>query len=390
MFLHIANNKDIDWKYFKDELCKAYNNENDEQFMFYPVLSNKLHHSLQKRDQFYHILMHHYLRLNDLNQQNVIHILFNIMHEYNEHITTDNIQRIVNGKNMDGKTLKKLAHEQNGNALKEIFNKLHINSWNEILSVIKYWKLNVSKLSKDALPDKLIDCNTNDLIIIAYIVAININKESKESMEVISASEITKLFDDDQLNGNKLMNMREDEERKCIEKADKTYKLSSEQITKILRGIKTYFEQNIDVNEDDEQKQENSKGCHESFDMIDSEKEESIYQLPAARKLNLTKSESTESIIDEKEREIASKEHIDEHKMDNNHSKLGNIKDCCKRQMMNAINDICDSSDKEKLRQSKQFIMSYIEHNNIDGQQFANMKRKEFGEAIVRHCDDNQ
>lgn len=49
------------------------------------------------------------------------------------------------------------------------------------------------------------------MIIIAYIVALNVNKQSKESKKVISASQIRKLFDDHQLNGNKLINMTEKE-----------------------------------------------------------------------------------------------------------------------------------------------------------------------------------
>eukprot|EP01084_Bolivina_argentea_P108891 194625_1 len=72
------NNRQITPEYFKSQLCCAYYNNNDQSFMFYDILANKLHYSLNKRHQFYHILLHHYLKLSDLNKQNTIQILFKL------------------------------------------------------------------------------------------------------------------------------------------------------------------------------------------------------------------------------------------------------------------------------------------------------------------------
>eukprot|EP01084_Bolivina_argentea_P108892 194626_1 len=72
------NNGKLDWEYFKSQLCYAYYSNNDKSYMFYDILSNKLHYSLNKRHQFYHILLHHYLKLSDLNKQNTIQILFKL------------------------------------------------------------------------------------------------------------------------------------------------------------------------------------------------------------------------------------------------------------------------------------------------------------------------
>ena len=53
----------VDWERFKSNLCAAYYNENDEKYMFFKVLSN---YALVKRHHFYHILIHHYIKLKQL------------------------------------------------------------------------------------------------------------------------------------------------------------------------------------------------------------------------------------------------------------------------------------------------------------------------------------
>eukprot|EP01084_Bolivina_argentea_P108890 194624_1 len=70
------NNEQMIGEHFKSQLCQAYYNNNDKSFMFYDILANKLHYSLNKRHQFYHVLLHQYLKLSDLNKQNIIQILF--------------------------------------------------------------------------------------------------------------------------------------------------------------------------------------------------------------------------------------------------------------------------------------------------------------------------
>eukprot|EP01084_Bolivina_argentea_P194253 333258_1 len=64
------NKGKVDYSYFQTQLCKAYYSDDDKSFMFYSILYDKLNYSLDKRHQFYHILLHHHMKLSDFNPEN--------------------------------------------------------------------------------------------------------------------------------------------------------------------------------------------------------------------------------------------------------------------------------------------------------------------------------
>eukprot|EP01084_Bolivina_argentea_P051915 95421_1 len=73
---YCEKNEKIDTEYFVTHLCQAYYSDNDKVYMFYNVLSEQLNYSLDKRHQFYHILLHQYIKLSELNQYNISQILY--------------------------------------------------------------------------------------------------------------------------------------------------------------------------------------------------------------------------------------------------------------------------------------------------------------------------
>ncbi len=109
--------------------------------MFYNVLTNKLNYSLDKRYHFYHILVHNYLKLSELNEEHISKTLFKIIYKYNKNIIENDIENIVSKENINGIKLKQIVTNNDYKKLMQIFNGLNIkiNEWIQIHNVLKVW-----------------------------------------------------------------------------------------------------------------------------------------------------------------------------------------------------------------------------------------------------------
>eukprot|EP01083_Nonionella_stella_P034715 94933_1 len=88
-----------------NQLCCAYYTDNDRPFMFYKPLTQQ-NYSLDKRLQFYHILLHQCVRLSELNADNVAQILPRIIQKHIQTMDTNRVQRIVKKEHIDGAKLR--------------------------------------------------------------------------------------------------------------------------------------------------------------------------------------------------------------------------------------------------------------------------------------------
>eukprot|EP01084_Bolivina_argentea_P094322 169562_1 len=137
-FVQILNKEQLTWEDFKNELCQAYDNKEDTKFILYKLLYNNLNYGLEKRHQFYHILLSNYLQFTDLNYQNVADILTNITLKYDENVEKHDIERIVENKNVNGTKLQQLINEQNCNELASTFSILLLdkNDWKNVHNLL--------------------------------------------------------------------------------------------------------------------------------------------------------------------------------------------------------------------------------------------------------------
>lgn len=112
--------------------------------MFHEILSNQLKYPLEKRQQFYHILLYQYLRLIDLDKSNIIHVLTKIINVYDTDIDEDDVDHIVRNGRIDGKALQILIDDNSSDKLSNAFQKLSImrNHWKKIHEFIRNWEHN--------------------------------------------------------------------------------------------------------------------------------------------------------------------------------------------------------------------------------------------------------
>eukprot|EP01083_Nonionella_stella_P034713 94929_1 len=152
--------------YLISQLCCAYYTDNDKSFMFYKPLTQH-NYTLDKRHQFYHILLHQWGRLSELNAANVAQILPRIIQKHIQTMDTDNIQRIVKKENIDGSKLRQIVRN---NRFAEIFSSCSASTsesqWKQIRFYIKGWKLNLSPITIDCIPKTLQECDTHHLIFV--------------------------------------------------------------------------------------------------------------------------------------------------------------------------------------------------------------------------------
>eukprot|EP01084_Bolivina_argentea_P227253 383821_1 len=108
LFRKYFKDNNVDRKHFTNQISAAYYNKNDKSFIFYEILSQKLNYSLTKRHQFYHILLHHFIKLSELNEDNISKILltrFNITCKHNKYIKNiqlNDIKEIINKQQING------------------------------------------------------------------------------------------------------------------------------------------------------------------------------------------------------------------------------------------------------------------------------------------------
>ena len=73
----------LDWDHFKNDLCKAFENDNDQKLIFWKTLtSDDMNFSADKRKRFYFISLFKYLKLSDLSQANVTDLLTTLINKY--------------------------------------------------------------------------------------------------------------------------------------------------------------------------------------------------------------------------------------------------------------------------------------------------------------------
>eukprot|EP01084_Bolivina_argentea_P044966 82760_1 len=138
LFEQLCTDQQVDWEHLKNDLCKAYDNINDDQFIFFDILSNQFNYSSNKRNDFYRILLFNYLKLLDLNKENIVDIFTNMFRKYDENIERYDVERIVENKNVTN-TLKQLINTPNCSKLSSTFSILAIekSNWIKIHTFLK-------------------------------------------------------------------------------------------------------------------------------------------------------------------------------------------------------------------------------------------------------------
>ncbi len=77
---------------------------------------NQFNYSYNKRNDFYRILLFNYLKLSDLNKENIVDVFTNMFRKYDSNIERYDVERIVENKNVIS-TLKQLINRLNCNKL---------------------------------------------------------------------------------------------------------------------------------------------------------------------------------------------------------------------------------------------------------------------------------
>eukprot|EP01083_Nonionella_stella_P175297 610086_1 len=226
--------------YFINHLCSAYYTDNDEPFMFYKPLTQQLNYTkLNKRHQFYHILLHRYVPLSELNPSNVTKILPRIIQKHTAfaHVKTSDIQQIVEEKSIDGSKLVQIVRN---NQLAETFGSCSVSisdvQWREIRCYIKGWELNVSQITIECIPKTLQECNTHHLILVLYMIAKENNRKSSKPFDTPN---IEAFLTQNKMNGNQIQTTS----KAFVDKAkEEPYKIPPGDANLIHNEIVSYFD----------------------------------------------------------------------------------------------------------------------------------------------------
>eukprot|EP01083_Nonionella_stella_P101721 288631_1 len=219
--------------YLINQLCCAYYTDNDEPFIFYkPLTQHK--YTLDKRHQFYHILLHQCVRLSELNAINVVQILPRIIQKHIQTMDTNNIQRIVKKEHIDGSKLRQIVRNHR---FAEIFSSCSASTsdsqWKQIRFYIKGWKRNLSPITIDCIPNTLQECDTHHLILVVYIIARRHNYSHTSNMK--------SFFTKNKMNGTQIASITS---QQFMNKAqEEPYRIPQAKANIIFNEIQSHFDE---------------------------------------------------------------------------------------------------------------------------------------------------
>ena len=148
-----------DFSFWKDEACSALCTNDEQQFEIYNIMANELNYPLQKRKQFYHILVFNHYALSEMDKINTVDILTHLIQLYNAKITRSQIDDIVYQERIDGQTLHELVQEGSFNELTSKFSNLSLRKvqWKKIWEKLENWenhKFEMEDISNKSLEEK--------------------------------------------------------------------------------------------------------------------------------------------------------------------------------------------------------------------------------------------
>lgn len=102
-----VDNAYLTQSFIRDKACEALD---DDEEGFHKILVDPLHYVLQKRREFYHILVFCHFKLADMNHGNITDILTYLVQKYKPERTYREIQDFILQEKLDGKTLQDLVN----------------------------------------------------------------------------------------------------------------------------------------------------------------------------------------------------------------------------------------------------------------------------------------
>eukprot|EP01083_Nonionella_stella_P219994 787527_1 len=345
----------VDRTYLITHLCGAYYTDDDKEFMFYKPLTQLNYNKLNKRHQFYHILLHRYVPLSELNQSNVAQILPRIIGKHTANVERRDIQRIVRKESIDGSKLKNIVSK---NRLAQICGSVSISDtqWQEIRFYMKGWKLNLSPITVECIPNTLQECNTHHLILVVYIIAKRSNR--KDASKPFHTSAIKAFLNQNKMNGKQIASITP---KQFVSRAkEEPYKIPPGTSNIIVNEIKSYFNE-----KETAQKTSRSRTIPKPRHDQDEKKSEMEHEHNRVPLHNNT-------VIEEEEYK----------------SPLHDIKECSDAQTMYIVNRILDETNKKSLKKHKELLRSYWREHPMDAQKLEQLGRVPFMEQIAHHFDD--
>ena len=146
-WIKIANTLSITvhWDRFRNQLCKSYGGDEDDEYIFYHILTkeikakdkatedekmanmkwNKLMAQREHRQGFYRVLLFNYIHFDELTAQNLLDVLPEIIQKYTETINVEEIKTILN--DLDRESLMSAISKPNDKEFAELFKKSRIH-----------------------------------------------------------------------------------------------------------------------------------------------------------------------------------------------------------------------------------------------------------------------
>eukprot|EP01083_Nonionella_stella_P216295 777687_1 len=395
---------------FKSQLCKSYGNKDDTQYMFYDILSNKLNYSSAKRQEFYLILVFNYLKLSQLNPDNISDILTNMVHKYDANIERHDMERIIRNKSINIQRLYQLVQMRDTcDALLSTFSILGLSK-NDWLQIHKSLRTNMKihkshEMVTQSMDDlhsigtsgrtvfESVECTNQDIIMALrehIVPSLKLEMYLTSLIQHISCSKL----DGAQLHSMGVKAFLDILWNKCGIKKGK-----GRQIWTQLAQF-NFDELHEEWSGDDVQSIEECNAHHIMFILRH-------YVLPSLKRKAITR--NTDKII-----QYFAQNNIDGHcinsvkrtdfcnsitrfvddtKLKGSAGKIyGAFKTFdvsviqCNKQMADLVDDICDKS--HVLKDHKEEFRSYFEQNRIDSAQLMEMKQQDFMSDVVSFCDD--
>ena len=243
----------LDFEHFKNDLCKAFNNDNDSKYIFWKTLNNEeMNYSPNKRKRFYFILLFKYLKLSQLSKQNVIDIMTTLIHQQNNNIDPEVIERIIENKEINGIKLEKMIKKPNSNDLVNAFNilyEMNESNWDQIYKFLKRPKFNKRKITPPPIHSEQTTDEEEATDTDGSGMAASFSNLSNVLLQTKLVQEVKHNNDEDE---NKQNNGNKNEEYK------EKQRLHQQQQRKDRLSQQTDFDVDLDINNNDPKKTQNN------------------------------------------------------------------------------------------------------------------------------------